>query len=72
MIQLLNEAKIAKGDTFKLGEAIGTFKKGESVTIYNIKQTNDDIEIHLKNKSGVKDVLYMDKSDNFDDLSFLK
>jgi hypothetical protein len=68
MIQFLNEAKIKQGETFKLAGNIGTFKKGEQVTVYNIKHTQDDVEIHLKNSKGVKDVLYMDKSDNFDDL----
>jgi len=67
MIQFLNEAKIKQGETFKLAGNIGTFKKGEKLTIYDIKYTNKDVEIHLKNNKGVKDVLYMDKSDNFDD-----
>lgn len=68
MIQFLNEAKITQGESFKLAGNIGTFKKGEKVTIYNIRHTKEDVEIHLKNGKGVKDVFYMDKSDNFEDL----
>lgn len=69
MIQLLNELKITKGETLTISANIGNFKKGDKVTVTQVNPNGDDVEIHLRNKKGIKDVFYMDESDNFDDLT---
>jgi len=63
MIELLNEIKLSKGETFKLSSSLGNFKKGDEVTIDDIQTTKHDIELHLTNSKGVKDVFYMDKNE---------
>lgn len=69
MIQFLNEAKLSKGETYKLNSSLGLFSKDDEITIYNIKKTKNNIELYMKNQDGVKDVFYMDKSESFDDLN---
>jgi len=59
---------IKVGNTFTLSGDIGKFKKGEKVTVTKTKPNGDDIELYLKNKSGVIDVFYLDKNDNFEEL----
>ena len=63
MIQTLNEIKLSKGETFKLISNIGNFKKGDKVTIDDIKTTKTDIELHMSNSKGVKDIFYMDTNE---------
>lgn len=68
----LNEVKaisIKVGNIFTLSGDIGKFHKGEKVTVDNIKPSGNDIELSLSNETGVKDVFYMDKNDNFEELS---
>lgn len=69
MIELLNEIKITKGESLTISANIGNFKKGDEVTVTDIVPNGDDIELHLRNSKGVKDVLYMDKTDSLDDLN---
>lgn len=69
-IQFLKESKITKGDEITLTMPIGNFKKGDQLTVIDVKPNGDDIEVHLQNSKGIKDVLYMDKTENLDDLNF--
>lgn len=69
MIELLNEVKITKGESLTISANIGNFKKGDEVTVTDIRPNGDDIELHLRNSKGVKDVLYMDKTDSLEDLN---
>lgn len=67
MIQFLNEIQIKQGETFKLKNNLGLFNKGDTLTLYKVNKTKNDIELFLKNQDGIKDKLYMDPSDNFDE-----
>lgn len=69
-IQFLKESKITKGDEITLTMPIGNFKKDDQLTVIDIKPNGDDIEVHLQNNKGIKDILYMDKTENLEDLNF--
>jgi hypothetical protein len=67
----LNEVKatsIKQGNTFTLSADIGKFVKGDKVTVDEVKASGDDIELHLSNEAGDKDVFYLDKNDEIEGL----
>jgi len=67
----LNEVKassIRKGDTYTLSGNIGKFKKGDKVTINDIKPHGNDIELFISNSKGIEDTFYLDKNDEFEGL----
>lgn len=67
----LDEAKvstISKGDKFTLSSDLGKFKKGDEVEILDKKPDGDDIKLTLFN-GKVKDVFYLDKNDDIDELN---
>jgi len=69
---LINEVKaisIRKGETFKISSDIGKFKAGEQVTVDDIRPYGNDIELHLSNDEGTTDTFYLDKNDDFGELS---
>jgi len=70
--QYLDEVKstqINVGKSFTLAGDIGNFKKGEKVEVTNISSLADDIEIELTNDKGDVDVFYLDKNDDFEELT---
>lgn len=69
--QYLNEVKatqIGVGNKFTLAGNLGIFSKGEQVEVIKITPFGNDIEIKLSNKNGDKDVFYLDKNDDFEEL----
>lgn len=67
----LNEVKgssIRKGDTYTLSSKIGNFNKGDEVTINHVGRKGDEIELHISNSKGVKDIFYLDKNEEFEEL----
>lgn len=70
--QYLNEVKavsIQPGTSFTLNGEIGKFKTGEIVTVDKVKLSGSDIELHLSNEYGETDVFYLDKDDDFEELT---
>ena len=68
---LINEVKaisIKIGNTFTLSGEIGKFKKGEVVTVDDVRSSGNDIELHLSNNKGVTDTFYLDRNDEFEAL----
>ena len=68
MLDEIKATAIRTGNTFTLSGDIGKFKKGEKVTVTKVRPNGDDIELHLSNKSGITDILYLDKNDDFIEL----
>lgn len=71
MKELLNEIKaisIRTGDTFALNGDIGQFKKGDKVTIDQVRPVGADVELHISNQNGLTDTFYLDKNDDFEEL----
>ena len=71
MKELLNEIKalsIRTGDTFTLVGDIGYFKKGDEVTVDQVRPVGEDVELHLSNQNGLTDTFYLDKNDEFEEL----
>jgi hypothetical protein len=60
---------IKAGEKFTLSGDIGNFKKGDEVTVDSIEPNGDDIQLHLSNDQGIKDTFYLDKDDDFEELS---
>lgn len=52
-----------KGSSFTINGNIGNFKRGDKVTVKDIKETKTDIELYLENQDGVKDTLFLDPND---------
>lgn len=68
----LNEVKVLSinpGQTFTLSCDLGNLKKGDKVKVNDVKPYGDDVEIHLSNDSGETDTFYLDKNDDFEELS---
>lgn len=62
----LNEVKaisVKVGDTFKMSDELGEFKRGEEVTVIDVEPSGEDIVVTLRNESGKTDTFYFDKSD---------
>jgi hypothetical protein len=70
--QYLNEVKatqIAVGNQFTLSGDIGKFVKGDKVEIIKVTPFGNDIEIKLTNEEGTTDTFYLDKNDDFEELT---
>jgi hypothetical protein len=71
MKELLNEIKalsIRTGETFTLVDDIGYFKRGDEVTVDQIRYVGEDVELHLSNQNCLTDMFYLDKNDEFEEL----
>jgi hypothetical protein len=69
---LINEVKAISlkiGQTFTLSGEIGNFKKGETVTVDDVRPFGNDVELHLSNDNGVTDTFYLDRNDDFEELN---
>jgi hypothetical protein len=63
---LINEVKAMSlniGDTFTMSDDLGNFKKGEEVTVDDIKISGMDFVVTLSNKNGNTDTFYFDRDD---------
>lgn len=64
--QLLQEIKavsLKPKKQYTLVEGLGNFKKGDRVTINEVKHLDNDVEVHFINESGIQDTFYFDKND---------
>jgi hypothetical protein len=59
---------IKVSDVFTLSGEIGNFKKGDKVTVDQIRPIGNDIKLHLSNDKGVTDTFYIDRDDDFEEL----
>jgi len=63
---LINEVKavqIKVGNTFKISDDLGKFKKGEEVTVDDVELSGMDFIVTLSNSNGVTDTFYLDRDD---------
>jgi hypothetical protein len=63
---LINEVKavqIKVGNTFKISDDLGKFKKGEEVTVDDVELSGMDFIVTLSNSNGITDTFYLDRDD---------
>lgn len=65
----IKDSQISVGDTYTLSADLGKLKKGEKVKVTKKHPDGNDIKLYLTNEKGVTDVFYLDRSDDFEELT---